>query len=66
MATEMNAVLLSMKIYFSNEMAMLRMCGVTRKDKITIEHIRRTKRVAHASKKITETIELVRACDEDR
>ena len=30
------------------------MCGVTRKDKISNEHIRGTTRVAHASKKITE------------
>ena len=36
-------------------MRMLRwMCGVTRKDKIRIEHIRGTTRVAQASKKITE------------
>ena len=37
------------------EMRMLRwMCGVTRKDKIRNEHIRRTTRVAQASTKITE------------
>ena len=36
-------------------MRMLRwMCGVTRKDKITNEHIRETTRVVQASKKITE------------
>ena len=39
-----------------NEMRMLMrwMCGVTRKDKIQNEHIRRTARVVQASKKITE------------
>ena len=41
-------------------------CGVTRKDKIRNEHIRVTARVALASKKITETVELVRGCDEER
>ena len=30
------------------------MCGVTRNDKITNEHMRETTRVAHSSKKITE------------
>ena len=39
---------------------------MTRKDKIRNEHIRVTARVALASKKITETVELVRACDEER
>ena len=33
---------------------MLRMCGVTRKDKITTGHIRGTTRVAEASEKIME------------
>ena len=53
-----------------NEMTVLQWtCGLTRKDKIRNEHIWGTTRVTHASKKITErpwTIELVRACDEER
>ena len=51
-----------------NEMRMLRwMCGVTCEDKIRNEHIRGTTRVTLASKKDHgETLELVRACYEER
>ena len=50
------------------EMTILRwMCGVIRKDKTRKEHIRGTTRVRKGFQKDHgETIELVRACDEER
>ena len=42
------------------------MYGVTRKYKIRNEKIRGTTRVAQASKRSRETIEMVRPCDQGR